>query len=398
MRIVAALLVALAAGLSPVTAAGVLPDGFTPPAGFVVDEKPSRFFDFDHLSVTVPRPGGGGSDHLEIEGRTWRLFLKVTPPNRTSDATDVAMRASLAAQGWEILTKSGLLVARLTDPATKNVRWWSGSAESGYYRAVVTEAGGTPKVLTLSPPARAPERIGDTEDFPYVGRFPGAVLVRTEQRKDDSIDATPPGVSEKTIAGPPVVKKYYSLSPTTSTYEFMVSYRDALLKAGWAIVRAASGGDVSVIAHFTKNGRDVYCSLHGDWAAVADVGAQSETARLSQLLASDGHVPIPGIYFDVDKATLKAESETALGHILSLLRENPGLRIEIQGHTDDTGNAPHNQRLSEERAASVERWLVDHEVAAARLRPAGFGATRPVAPNATPEGRAKNRRVEIAKR
>ena len=69
-----------------------------------------------------------------------------------------------------------------------------------------------------------------------------------------------------------------------------------------------------------------------------------------------------------------------------------------QGHTDNTGVPDLNQKLSEDRAATVKTWLVAHGVGEARLNPRGFGATRPVADNKTPEGRARNRRVELAKK
>ncbi len=103
------------------------------------------------------------------------------------------------------------------------------------------------------------------------------------------------------------------------------------------------------------------------------------------------------IYFDVDQAPLKPESETALQHILALLRADTTLARDVQGHTDSAGNAAHNQTLSETRAASVKTWLVDHGVADARLTPKGYGDTQPAGDNKTPEGRAKNRRVELKK-
>jgi outer membrane protein OmpA-like peptidoglycan-associated protein len=74
------------------------------------------------------------------------------------------------------------------------------------------------------------------------------------------------------------------------------------------------------------------------------------------------------------------------------------LRIGIEGHTDSVGQPGYNQRLSAERAASVKAWLVGHGIDAARLDTAGFGDGRPVADNATEDGRARNRRVELVRR
>ncbi len=73
------------------------------------------------------------------------------------------------------------------------------------------------------------------------------------------------------------------------------------------------------------------------------------------------------------------------------------MKLRVEGHTDNQGNAAANQGLSEKRAQAVVVWLTAHGVAAARLTAKGFGQTKPVAENGTEEGRAKNRRVELAK-
>jgi OOP family OmpA-OmpF porin len=74
------------------------------------------------------------------------------------------------------------------------------------------------------------------------------------------------------------------------------------------------------------------------------------------------------------------------------------LHLTIEGHTDNTGSATGNQTLSEQRAASVRQFLIDtYKIDAARLKSAGFGASKPAASNDTPEGRQTNRRVELVK-
>jgi OOP family OmpA-OmpF porin len=78
------------------------------------------------------------------------------------------------------------------------------------------------------------------------------------------------------------------------------------------------------------------------------------------------------------------------------MAKDPELRLEVQGHTDAVGSDAYNQPLSEARARSVVIWLTQHGVATPRLSAHGYGKTRPVASNATDEGRARNRRVEIA--
>jgi outer membrane protein OmpA-like peptidoglycan-associated protein len=102
------------------------------------------------------------------------------------------------------------------------------------------------------------------------------------------------------------------------------------------------------------------------------------------------------IHFDVDKATIKPESDHILDEIASILKAHSELsRIRIEGHTDNTGSRPYNLDLSMRRATAVVRALVGRGVPAGKLEAAGYGFDRPVASNATALGRAKNRRVEF---
>jgi outer membrane protein OmpA-like peptidoglycan-associated protein len=101
------------------------------------------------------------------------------------------------------------------------------------------------------------------------------------------------------------------------------------------------------------------------------------------------------VTFDTDQFMLKPEFRPTLDKISANLNQNPNSLIDVYGHTDSTGTPPHNQILSENRARTVGDYLTTQGVSAARIRTQGFAATLPIADNATPEGRAKNRRVEI---
>ena len=102
-----------------------------------------------------------------------------------------------------------------------------------------------------------------------------------------------------------------------------------------------------------------------------------------------------GIEFQSGKAIIKKNSYKILDQIVTIMNENPAYMLSINGHTDNTGKADKNQTLSEERAGAVKSYLESKGVAANRLTPAGFGQEKPVAPNTTASGRAKNRRVEF---
>jgi OmpA-OmpF porin, OOP family len=120
------------------------------------------------------------------------------------------------------------------------------------------------------------------------------------------------------------------------------------------------------------------------------------TSALEKAIAQTGSAAVYGIHFDSDSAKLRPDSKPALEAVLGLINNHPGSRWAIAGHTDNQGNSAHNQVLSQNRAISVVAWLKAHGVDASRLVPQGFGASRPVADNATANGRALNRRVEIA--
>ncbi|MEP6783870.1 MAG: OmpA family protein [Acidobacteriota bacterium] len=122
----------------------------------------------------------------------------------------------------------------------------------------------------------------------------------------------------------------------------------------------------------------------------------SETIEAS--LKQTCRVEMPGIYFDTDRATLKPPSTRALTSIADLLRRQPQWRLRVEGHTDNTGEAAHNQDLSMRRASAVATALVrDYAIGSSRLTSSGFGAARPVDTNDTVAGRAHNRRVELVR-
>lgn len=101
------------------------------------------------------------------------------------------------------------------------------------------------------------------------------------------------------------------------------------------------------------------------------------------------------ILFDVDKASLKADLKTSLARVAGILTVYQELNVSVEGHTDNTGSEEHNLKLSEQRAKNVLDFLVEQGIDAGRLTSKGFGMSKPVADNATKEGRQKNRRVDL---
>ncbi|HEX9367259.1 MAG TPA: OmpA family protein [Vicinamibacterales bacterium] len=119
---------------------------------------------------------------------------------------------------------------------------------------------------------------------------------------------------------------------------------------------------------------------------------------MADALATKGFVDLYGIYFDVNKAEIKPESTKTLDEVASLLKIDRSLKLEVSGHTDNTGDKARNLQLSDARAQAVVQALVKtYGIAATRLQAKGYGDTKPVAPNTSDANRTKNRRVELRK-
>lgn len=125
---------------------------------------------------------------------------------------------------------------------------------------------------------------------------------------------------------------------------------------------------------------------------------QQSTGALEAGLEADCRVTLPGVYFAFDSDKVSPASAPALQAVVTVLALHPDWRLVIEGHTDSVGGAAYNLDLSQRRAAAVRLALVEgYGIDGDRLATAGFGLTQPVASNETAEGRARNRRVELAR-
>ena len=115
-----------------------------------------------------------------------------------------------------------------------------------------------------------------------------------------------------------------------------------------------------------------------------------------QPIETGASIILKNIFFDVNKFQLKQESLTELDKVVLMLNENPAIRIQISGHTDNVGKDADNTALSLNRAKSVMGYLLSKNIDPKRISSKGFGASRPVASNETETGKALNRRTELA--
>ncbi len=177
---------------------------------------------------------------------------------------------------------------------------------------------------------------------------------------------------------------------------------------------SSAGGAGSIVARKERAAGTVYAVISVEQHAADYVGTlvdiieveAAETGLVTidpEAIGSDideyGRVVLDGVFFDHDKATLKAESAEALAAIAAYLTDNPDKSFYVVGHTDSVGTFAYNRKLSADRArAVVDALRLDHGIDSARIEPHGVGPLVPAFANATEAGRERNRRVELVER
>jgi outer membrane protein OmpA-like peptidoglycan-associated protein len=251
--------------------------------------------------------------------------------------------------------------------------------------------------LTLRLPAATPEPVPDQADFPWLPSVPGSRLLASRADAAPFFVQPADAKQPELVANGSILKEYQS-PPGLGFGQLLGLYHTALLRAHWTIVSELHSAGVNLSAHYGENGRNIWATLQlADTAySIRVADATIAENQLAADLGSKCHLALTGVLFDFNKATLKPESDAVLRQVAALVTRDPALRLEIQGHTDNVGSDAYNQPLSEARAHSVVAWLTQQRVVPTRLTARGYGKTRPIATNATDEGRAQNRRVEIA--
>ena len=154
---------------------------------------------------------------------------------------------------------------------------------------------------------------------------------------------------------------------------------------------------------FTKDGKEIWVyeqyADDGYDLVIAEKEVMKQDIQANEMFdkINKGESLTLYINFETGKSAIKSESQTIVDEMFTMLSNNPDLKIIVEGHTDNVGNAASNKTLSEQRAASVKAALVNKGITADRVKTIGYGMEKPIADNATEEGKGKNRRVEIKK-
>ncbi len=261
------------------------------------------------------------------------------------------------------------------------------------------------------------------KDLSYLPRISGSI--RYEYKAEDfgvyqfqvKYDEFDNGTT-KAVEGQHYHLEYYLFSGK-SKLEVMRNYENAFKAAGWKMIvpidlnkldrglivsQKTGAQEIWAEVQVNDDGQDSKGNniIRYQFEVVEMKGMKQEieinASEMKKQLDQKGMVTLYGINFDTGKATIKPESYPLLNEVGKLLTDNASLKLSIEGHTDNVGNKDANQKLSEQRAASVKEYLVKNaKIAPDRLSTKGFGDTKPVADNSTEPGRAKNRRVELVK-
>lgn len=250
--------------------------------------------------------------------------------------------------------------------------------------------------------------VEGAQEHPFIRPIPGFSLEGSEFEDYGAFEFkvmhSDGSIEKARVAGKhwELIYEYHQGDREYSRLEIVENYRREALEKGGKIL---SGDDV--VLDFTvplPEGGTAWAHLH-TWRNYFELTIVDQEAFEKQLtftarqmkerLDAEGRVAVYGIHFDFDKADLKVGSEKSLTEMVKLMKANPGLRVEIQGHTDSVGDRTYNQKLSERRTKTVKAYLVLFGIEASRMTVRGFGPDRPVAENDTEEGRALNRRVEL---
>ncbi len=151
------------------------------------------------------------------------------------------------------------------------------------------------------------------------------------------------------------------------------------------------------VPHLEGNPWGITINALNDKMYIKNIRMAKGGVKYYDRVLSDGKIIVNGIRFDVNKATIKPESNGAINEIFQLMQKQPELHFSVEGHTDSDGDKALNQTLSEKRAEAVMNRLISMGISANRLKSTGWGESKPLGENGTPEGKANNRRVEFVK-
>ena len=265
-------------------------------------------------------------------------------------------------------------------------------------------------VVLLIPGAAFAEPDADgCKDHPLFTRMKNYSILQCEKKYDQAlimIDEDPDSAKNLKPEGDKTFIKYQyedSAGKAPSYLQIRRNYQNAAktLKAKILVDRERytgmqidkSGGQIYIGLELFNDGRSIDLTIVEQKAMEQEITAND----MWQALQKDGFMALY-INFDTNKSTIKKESADIIDQIVELMKNQPNLKLSIEGHTDSQGTPQSNKTLSLNRAKAVIKAVSEGGINTSRMSAVGWGQEKPVADNRTEEGRAKNRRVEIVKK
>jgi outer membrane protein OmpA-like peptidoglycan-associated protein len=359
-------------------------------------ERTTRAYDQDDFTV------GTSDDYKTVQVAGAKCVQSYLPKEGTDPLSDLEIqrnyRGQLGKLGAQIVFQDD---RNTTAKVTKDGKETWIKVFSQETEIDVTVVDKTTLVDTLAAPSGA--------DYRLLGHMPGYTVGEPTKRNFDKADFTVQnGEDTKTVSAEgalyTVSYNFDGNGSPASDIAIQQNYRDALKKLG-AQLLYTDGRETT--ARLENGGSTVWLKVDSQETEI-DITALEEKPFVSSIqpptadsmkaaLAKDGRVVLY-VNFDFNKATLKPDAKPVLDQVVALLKGDPALKLEVDGYTDNIGDHAYNVKLSQDRAAAVVAALTAAGVEASRLSSNGFGPAKPIGDEATAEGRAKNRRVELVKR
>jgi outer membrane protein OmpA-like peptidoglycan-associated protein len=391
----------LAVCLSFLAAGSAWADGMPdcPPVGHLPGYAPysHKTRDYDQRDFNVQK--GDQTTKVTVAGSTCRDDYQRKGGTEEMSSLEIQMnyRQQLASLGAQTTwSNDDHTTAKLVKG---NQETWI-EVESGGGVTTVIVLNKKPLTLTLTAPSG--------KDYRLLGHMPTYHAWSAEKRNFDKLSFTVQngsGTQNVEVMGAKYIVNYSSNSgmPQQSELAIQTNYRSALKKLGAQILYSSDG---HTTARLDDKGQPIWIEVEtGGGAITVSVIEEKSFAATIQppkadamkaALDKDGHLALY-VHFDFNKATLRPNAKPIIDQVIALMKNNPDLKLEIDGHTDSIGGHDYNVKLSQDRAAAVVAAVVAGGIDKARLKSTGFGPDKPIADNTKPDGRAKNRRVELVK-
>ncbi len=389
------LAVAITSGTAAQAASGDCPP-FGRMPNYVAKEQP-QLRNHDAVEFRIAKPNGD-EETVTVAGRVCRQDYSIK--DGAQAASDLEIQENYLSQvkklGVQKLSSDDRnLYARFTQGGKET--WFHLYSQESDITVTVVEK--QPFKSTLLPPSGADHRL-----FGHMPNYNGQAQKRNFDKFTFSVQDGD-DVKEIEVRGARHSVAYNIKEGTTaaSVFDAHENYRHAVETLGGQVLHRQ---DRIMNARLENNGQTIWLYVYSQESDIqleiieekafeASIKAP-EASAMKTALDKDGRISLY-VNFDFNKATLKQDAAPVVAQVVKLLKDNPGLKLEIGGHTDNIGGRDYNQKLSAQRAAAIVAALVAQGIAADRLRSAGYGSEKPIADNNKEEGRAKNRRVELVK-